>query len=54
MIIVFLLQTFHPQLSEVVSFSAQNIGVAVVISIAFSYDVDTDLELPYQVYQLRR
>ena len=43
------MQTFHPRIAEVLSFCAQNIAIATVISIAFSYDVNSELELPYQV-----
>lgn len=34
---------------DIISFCGQIFAVAVLLSIAFSYDVDSNLEEPYQV-----
>jgi hypothetical protein len=42
----------RPNQMEIISFCVQIVAVAVFISIAFSYDVKTSLEEPYQVVML--
>jgi hypothetical protein len=43
---------FSPSFQEFTSQLLQLIGVAVIVSLAFSYDISTDLEKPYQTLLL--